>query len=69
MINFLESMEATLTIYFKRKQITVKSTWSAILERFEMNGDQQWSLIFAGMVISDFENINHIDQDFFISKI
>ena len=41
----------------------------ATLEQFETTGNQQAPFTFAGMHITEFDNIYHIDQDFYMSKI
>ena len=42
---------------------------SAALERFETTISQHAPFIFTGMHVTDFENMYHIDQDFYLSKI
>ena len=41
----------------------------ATLERFETAENQQTPFTFAGMHITEYDNMYHIDQDFYISKI
>ena len=46
-----------------------KNYSDATLERFETTGSQQAPSIFAGMHITESENMFHIDQDFYMSRI
>ena len=41
----------------------------ATLERFETTGNQQAPFTFAGMHITESDNMDHIDQAFYMSKI
>ena len=41
----------------------------ATLKRFKSIGNQQALFAFAGMHITKFDNMYHIDQDFYMNKI
>ena len=46
-----------------------KTHSDSTLERFETTGNQQAPFIFVGMLITESDNMHHIDQDFYMNKV